>query len=295
MGRFAASRRRTRLFAGWGLLFLASYLCGSLKLVPAESETAIRQCRISAESPSLLGPGWHLSPLGLCRLVRYPRSPQRISFDFPDSQSTALNSQEGIGTRVKGSASYRLPADSAMSAYLLLKGRSLHHAVEGLLRGALASEVRLASFARISGAHRVELEASLSRSLGEALRKRGVVLQSLEIHSVRMARRSDEASDREPIPGAKLLLIGLDGADWRIIDPLIRSGKLPTLARLIRKGARARLKSVEPILSPVAWTSAATGFLPSEHGVLDFLVQDRRTGKAVPVTSRHRKVKAIWN
>src|SRR5262249_38769640 len=48
--------------------------------------------------------------------------------------------------------------------------------------------------------------------------------------------------------GRKILLIGLDGADWQIIDPLIKAGKLPTLARLKSGAAWANLKSMQPIL-----------------------------------------------
>src|SRR5207249_759516 len=69
----------------------------------------------------------------------------------------------------------------------------------------------------------------------------------------------------------------------------------PNLSRLIAQGVRARLKTIEPVLSPVIWTTVATGFLPSEHGILDFLATDTRTGEKIPVTSRQRRVKAIWN
>src|SRR5262249_15158436 len=157
-----------------------------------------------------------------------------------------------ISTLVRGSALYRLPPDSALKAYLTLDGRPLQVAVKALLNEAVASEVRAISFAKISGAHRVELEATLSRTLGEALRNRAIILQSIRVDSVKMARL-EESSKQDPIPGARLLLIGLDGADWRVIDPLLRAGRLPNMARLIRDGVRARLKSVEPILSPVAW------------------------------------------
>lgn len=92
-----------------------------------------------------------------------------------------------------------------------------------------------------------------------------------------------------------ILLIGLDGADWQVIDPLIEQGRLPNLARLKRTGAWASLRSEPPMLSPLLWTSIATGKPASEHGIIDFLVADPATGKKVPITSTNRKVRAIWN
>ena len=90
-------------------------------------------------------------------------------------------------------------------------------------------------------------------------------------------------------------LIGLDGADWEIIDPMIEKGELPNLAALKKRGAWGNMKSMKPMLSPLLWTSVATGKSPSEHGIIDFLMKDARTGRVVPVTSRWRKTKALWN
>lgn len=95
-------------------------------------------------------------------------------------------------------------------------------------------------------------------------------------------------------PERKLLLIGLDGADWDIIDPLLDGGELPHLARLVSEGCRAPLKSLEPILSPVVWTSIATGKGPLEHGILDFFVQ-ADDGTLVPVTSTLLQARPLWD
>jgi predicted AlkP superfamily phosphohydrolase/phosphomutase/Tfp pilus assembly protein PilF len=93
----------------------------------------------------------------------------------------------------------------------------------------------------------------------------------------------------------KILLIGLDAADWLIIDPLIEQGKLPHLAKLKREGAWGNLRSFPPILSPIVWTSIGTGKPPEEHGIADFLTVDTRTGKKVPISRISRKVKTVWN
>ena len=101
--------------------------------------------------------------------------------------------------------------------------------------------------------------------------------------------------DRMADTKLKVAILGLDAADWEIIDPLIKQGQLPNLAALKARGAWGNLKTMTPTLSPLLWTSVATGKSPEEHGILDFLVKDSGTGLAVPVSSRGRKVKALWN
>jgi tetratricopeptide (TPR) repeat protein/predicted AlkP superfamily phosphohydrolase/phosphomutase len=96
------------------------------------------------------------------------------------------------------------------------------------------------------------------------------------------------------VPDRNVLVVGLDGADWDIIDPLVADGELPNLARLARQGARARLRTITPVLSPVVWTSMATGKGPNKHGIVDFLAR-ASDGSMVPVTSNLRKVRALWN
>jgi tetratricopeptide (TPR) repeat protein len=92
----------------------------------------------------------------------------------------------------------------------------------------------------------------------------------------------------------RVMLIGIDGADPAIIERLIAQGKLPTFARLSREGAFGRLRSREPLLSPVLWTTIATGHKPQDHGVLDF-VEVSTDGRLVPITSSRRRVPALWN
>jgi len=95
--------------------------------------------------------------------------------------------------------------------------------------------------------------------------------------------------------GLWVLLVGLDGADWDLINPMIGRGELPNLARLKRQGAWARLRSNVPTLSPLLWTTVATGKAPDRHGINDFLVVDPKSGRQVPINSTFRKARALWN
>jgi hypothetical protein len=69
----------------------------------------------------------------------------------------------------------------------------------------------------------------------------------------------------------RVLVVGVDGAAWRLLDPLLAAGELPQLAALVARGATADLDTVEPVVSPVVWTSVATGRSPRAHGVSGFL------------------------
>src|SRR5262245_30618748 len=92
-----------------------------------------------------------------------------------------------------------------------------------------------------------------------------------------------------------LLLVGWDAADWKIIDPLLARGEMPHLASLISSGVRGNLATIYPALSPMLWTSIATGKRPPKHGICGF-TDPTRDGMAIrPISSLGRKTKAIWN
>jgi predicted AlkP superfamily phosphohydrolase/phosphomutase len=90
----------------------------------------------------------------------------------------------------------------------------------------------------------------------------------------------------------RLLLVGIDGAEWSVIEPLIEEGRLPTLARLIESGVSCGLRSLEPNeKSPTIWTTIATGKLPDKHGIGGYL--DPGSGKLA--TSNIRKARTVWD
>ena len=93
----------------------------------------------------------------------------------------------------------------------------------------------------------------------------------------------------------KVLLIGWDAADWKIITPLLDQGLMPTLEHFINHGVMGNLATLHPVLSPMLWNSIATGMRPDKHGILGFIEPDPHTARIRPVTSTSRKVKAIWN
>ena len=93
----------------------------------------------------------------------------------------------------------------------------------------------------------------------------------------------------------RAVVIGIDSADWKVIDALAAEGDLPNLTRLRQAGVWGPIETLRDMpLSPVIWTSVATGKRPTKHGVTWFLV-DQPDGTRVPVRSYNRKTLAIWN
>lgn len=93
----------------------------------------------------------------------------------------------------------------------------------------------------------------------------------------------------------RLLLIGWDAADWKVINPLMDSGMMPALESLVNNGVIGNLATLDPPLSPMMWTSISTGMHADKHGILGF-TEPAPEGRGVrPVMITSRKVKAFWN
>ena len=91
-----------------------------------------------------------------------------------------------------------------------------------------------------------------------------------------------------------MLVLGLDGMDPETVDLLMSEGKMPNFAELRQQGAYGRLRSQKPLLSPIIWTTIATGKGPEAHGIGHF-VATTADGEEMPVSSSMRRVKALWN
>lgn len=100
-----------------------------------------------------------------------------------------------------------------------------------------------------------------------------------------------------PAPAAAhgpVWLVGLDGASWDLIDPMLERGELPNLRGLIAGGTRAVLVSEEPTISPALWATIATGVPRSVHGVINFTEKVPGRYSEVEVGPAQRRAPAIW-
>src|SRR5439155_1099363 len=94
---------------------------------------------------------------------------------------------------------------------------------------------------------------------------------------------------------ANVLIIGLDGATWRVLEPWARAGRLPHLAGLMARGSWGTLRSTVPALTLPAWSSLTTGRNPGAHGVFAFrrLAPDRYDSPGLATTSDLR-APTLW-
>ena len=94
----------------------------------------------------------------------------------------------------------------------------------------------------------------------------------------------------------KTLLIGLDGATFSVLDPLMEQGVMPFLQSFFAEGARAGLRTIVPPLTPPAWTSLMTGRTPGQHGVFDFFRMDSPTSRHIRFfNSNDVQCETIWS
>lgn len=108
------------------------------------------------------------------------------------------------------------------------------------------------------------------------------------------APQEPAAEPADPPPPAKVLLVGVDGATFSVIDPMVAEGELPHLARLMEGGSRGPLRAGGALVSPPIWTTVATGVPPREHGVRGFFYRSD-DGEQVLVDSSLRQAGALWN
>lgn len=92
----------------------------------------------------------------------------------------------------------------------------------------------------------------------------------------------------------RTVLIGLDGATYRILNPLLEMGALPNLAGLMKRGAAGALRSTIPTNSAAAWASFMTGKNPGKHGVFEFHVRPQAGKPGFVASSTCIRGETLW-
>uniref|UniRef100_I2PYH7 AP superfamily protein n=1 Tax=Desulfovibrio sp. U5L TaxID=596152 RepID=I2PYH7_9BACT len=94
---------------------------------------------------------------------------------------------------------------------------------------------------------------------------------------------------------ARVVVVGWDGATFDIVKPMVAAGRLPVLAGLLARGVHGPLRSTVPPVTPVAWTSFATGMHPGRHGIFDALTLDPHTHEVRFVSAANRLAPPVWS
>ncbi|MBI3448112.1 MAG: alkaline phosphatase family protein [Acidobacteria bacterium] len=176
--------------------------------------------------------------------------------------------------------------------------------LDAAARGAIDVAVRSLPPTTIPAGGSPDVTAGASRRLEASLASIGVVPDSVVLR-IEAADGGATPGDERPdvaaairahvAPRHPVLVIGVDSADWARLEPLAESGDLPALRALRDRGAWGVLKSSIPTLSPLLWTTMATGKGPEQHGISDFVTADPATGTRIPISSRSRTAEALWS
>jgi predicted AlkP superfamily phosphohydrolase/phosphomutase len=93
----------------------------------------------------------------------------------------------------------------------------------------------------------------------------------------------------------RVIVIGLDGGTFDLIQPWTEAGHLPTFARLMRDGAWGNLRSTMPPITAPAWSSFVTGKNPGKHGLIDFVTRRPESYDVSPVNASLRQGRSLWS
>jgi predicted AlkP superfamily phosphohydrolase/phosphomutase/tetratricopeptide (TPR) repeat protein len=203
------------------------------------------------------------------------------------SATTGTTTQEGASVEI----SFRVSIDVTRADPATLRD---------LVRGVESEQGLCAAVAREVGRAVRESAVAGEKSSTESVARRLVGL-GIDPGTLNLGPAHSPAPLSNPLravytsPPWPITVIGVDSADWDLLEPLMEAGALPHLRALRDRGAWGTLRSMTPTLSPILWTTVATGRLPEDHNVLDFLMNDPSTGQEVPISRLFRKVKTLWN
>ncbi len=114
------------------------------------------------------------------------------------------------------------------------------------------------------------------------------------------ATQGSQPAPRSTVPrpltalAERLLIIGLDGATFDVLNPLLEAGRMPNLKRFVSQGASGVLRSTQPPITPAAWTTFMTGKGPGRHGILDFETFDAEKHALAFNSTYEIREKTLW-
>lgn len=100
----------------------------------------------------------------------------------------------------------------------------------------------------------------------------------------------DGAAEARAEPYTRVLVVGMDGLEWSVLQPLLAQGRCPNMAGLMQRGVFGRLGTMIPTWSPVVWTTIGTGKSMAQHGIGGFV-----DNKGQVYTSGRREGRALWD
>ena len=277
---------RSRSLLAAAAIVLAALLAIFVRFQPSGQATVFRHDRSLAVRTHAL----YLRPLTGGEQCRATTAEGRLAFDAALIGLTATGDELPLHVRFTYDVPDSMPAGwqagdwcSSLAAHVSDLARLSSHSetVDALLTDRRASGDRIAA------------------AIAHALDRDGIRASSVSVRADlpagfdRLRAVPDVASRaRNARP---VIFIGLDGADWQLLDEYIANGSMPNLSRLVATGAGGVLETDYPPLSPLVWTTMMTGVGPLDHGILDFTRFNPYSHEKEPITSDERHAPAIWN
>jgi Flp pilus assembly protein TadD len=280
------------------LAVAAVCLTAALSVVlPKDGRTVVTVARFGS-AVRLLPPGFGFSFWPLTSRISVPVEEGRAVVSGRFAVPTTNGSSLPVSADLRLIGSGRLPfaaADvrriglaEAAGAWLAEALPSSGNAAELLAEDELWKEI----FGEGPVADRSHLKDEVAHLFDEVELVDLVLQPKAKKETVREAARR-ELGNRTHSSG-RLVVLGLDALDWQLADVLMRRGLMPNLRHLVANGAHAVLGVPPPLISPVVWTTIATGVPPEVHGILDFLESDPDGGVPHPVSSASCKAPRVW-
>jgi tetratricopeptide (TPR) repeat protein len=273
------------------ILFLIAIVFFSIVRVP-DGYVKIAVPRIIFKEIKVFAPGVHFIAPFLYSVKRYSTSPADLvspdDFRVLDRIGSSRLMRFKISYQIDKSNLHLLAETSGNPPQFIL------NTFEDEMKRFFALEKEILS------ANTAKYHKELLKKIEPLLKAAGINLLSFAIADISVdygdVRKNELAKLRLKWEEKKrrVILVGMDALDLRIMRPLLNAGELPNFAYLISNGTSGVLKSIRPMLSPLIWTTMATGVSADKHGILDFIQRDK-DGNLVPITSNMRKVPAVWN
>ncbi len=137
----------------------------------------------------------------------------------------------------------------------------------------------------------------LKRAVTAYLAQSGLKVTAFEIARIEAdhdallkVKRAELRREARGIAG-RVAIFAIDGADWELLSELGNDGNIPNLKALSKGGVAGTVQTIQPTVSPMLWTTVATGLPPDRHGVLDFVDHNRNA----PVDAYSRRAPALWD
>lgn len=138
---------------------------------------------------------------------------------------------------------------------------------------------------------------TLRETVARHLARSGLQVSAFEIARIEPDRNALLAYKRAEVRrsargvAGRVAVFAIDGADWELLSELSNDGRIPNIRALAKNGVTANMQSIQPSVSPLVWTTMATGVTPDRHGVIDFLDRSRTR----PLDATARRTPAVWD